>query len=230
MDRNWRGRMARMLWATACAALVAWPVMGPMQARAATPSVSELAARVDHHYNGLHSLEVAFVQTYTGMGLHKREAGALLLKKPGRMRWTYTEPDGKLYVLDGKYGYFYTPGQTEAQKVPAKKLDDLQSPLRYLLGHTELKRELPDLQMTGEENGEYTLQGVPRGMQKSIASVTLKVTADGLIREIRVAQTDGIVNELDFSGEADDVPAPNSAFMFHPPAGVYVVNSLTPME
>jgi outer membrane lipoprotein carrier protein len=226
MRNRLRGPMARTLGFAVSAALLALP----LQARATTPGVKELAARVDQHYNRLHSLEVAFVQTYTGMGLHKREAGALLLKKPGRMRWTYTQPDGKLYVLDGKFGYFYTPGQTEAQKVPAKKLDDLQSPLRYLLGHTELMREMPDLHITGEENGVYTLQGIPRGMQKSIAGVTLQVTADGYIREIRVAQTDGIVNELDFSGETDNVPAPNSAFVFHPPAGVYVVNSLTPME
>jgi outer membrane lipoprotein carrier protein len=221
-----RGLAARTLCLTACAVLATLP----LPAHAAAPGVKELAARVDQHYNRLHSLEVAFVQTYTGMGLHKREAGALLLKKPGRMRWTYTQPDGKLYVLDGRFGYFYTPGQTEAQKVPAKKLDDLQSPLRYLLGHTELMRELPDLHLVSEQNGEFTLAGVPRGMQKSIASVTLQVTADGYIREIRVAQTDGIVNELDFSGETDNVPAPPSAFVFHPPAGVYVVNSLTPME
>jgi outer membrane lipoprotein carrier protein len=226
MSAKMRGPIVRTLCLAACAVLTAHP----MPAHAATPSVKELAARVDQHYNRLHSLEVAFVQTYTGMGLHKREAGALLLKKPGRMRWTYTQPDGKLYVLDGRFGYFYTPGQTEAQKVPAKKLDGLQSPLRYLLGHTELMREMPDLHIAADENGTYTLVGVPRGMQKSISGVTLKVTAEGYIREIRVAQTDGIVNELNFSGETDNIPAPNSAFVFHPPAGVYVVNSLTPME
>lgn len=221
------GQMTRLLSATACMAALLAP---SLPACAATPSVTELASRVDHHYNSLHSLEVAFVQSYTGMGMHKREAGALLLRKPGRMRWAYTEPNGKLYVLNGKYGYFYTPGQTEAQRVPAKKLDDLQSPLRYLLGHTELKREIPNLHLVGEQNGVYTLSGVPKGMEKSISDVTLKVTAEGYIHEIQITQTDGVVNGLQFSGEADDVPAPASAFVFTPPAGVYVVNSTTPME
>ena len=85
------------------------------------------------------------MQTYTGMGMNRKESGVLLLKKPGKMRWTYTDPDGKLFVLDGKYGYFYSPGETEAQKVEEKKLDDLRSPLRFLLGHTELQKELAGL-------------------------------------------------------------------------------------
>ena len=115
-------------------------------------SAAGIAAKVDGHYNALHSLEVHFVQTYTGMGMNRRESGVLLLKKPGRMRWTYTDPDGKLFVLDGKDGYFYSPGESEVQKVDEKKLDDLRSPLRFLLGHTELEKELTGL--TGDAGWE----------------------------------------------------------------------------
>ncbi len=45
----------------------------------------------------------------------------LLLKKPGRMKWTYSQPQGKLFVLDGHNAYFYAPGQTEVQRVPCQK-------------------------------------------------------------------------------------------------------------
>jgi outer membrane lipoprotein carrier protein len=192
-------------------------------------SAAALAARIDHHYNSLRSLEVQFVQTYDGMGIHKREAGALLLKKPGRMVWTYTDPDGKLYVLDGKNGYFYSPGDSEAQRVPAKKLDDLQSPLRFLLGHTELEKELDDLRLSSQANGEYTLAGVPKGMAERVASLSLTTSPDGIIRVMRITETDGVVNTFDFSGEADNVPAPDSAFVFHPPSGVHIIQGMSPM-
>lgn len=232
MKKSLRGEhKARLYYCLPAILLLAALLPSVATARAeTTPNVKQLAAKVDHHYNRLHSLTTAFVQTYSGMGMQKRETGVLLLRKPGRMLWTYTDPNGKLYVLNGKYGYFYTPGQTEAQRVPASKLNDLQSPLRYLLGHTELMRELPDLHITGQQNGVYTLVGTPTHMGKSVASVTLKVTAEGLIRHIGVTQTDGVTNALDFSGETDDVPAPNSAFEFHAPDGVYVVNSMTPVE
>ncbi|MGA8160622.1 MAG: outer membrane lipoprotein chaperone LolA [Acidobacteriaceae bacterium] len=190
---------------------------------------AEIAARVDHHYNALHSLEVHFVQNYEGMGMHRHEAGVLLLKKPGRMRWTYTDPDGKLFILDGYDGYFYSPGETEAQKVPEKQLDDLRSPLQFLLGHTELEKELKNLTVTDSGNGLYVLAGVPKGLEQRVASLKITVTADGTIRSMTIEETDGVTNAFQFSGEAENVPAPNSAFVFTPPPGVHVVTGMPPV-
>jgi outer membrane lipoprotein carrier protein len=201
-----------------------------LSAHAATPTVASLASRVNHHYDSIRSLEVQFVQTYQGMGINKRQSGALLLKKPGLMRWTYTDPDGKLYILNRKYGYFYTPGQTGAQRVPARQIDDIQSPLRFLLGHTNLQREITGLHIVSQQNGAYTLQGVPRHMSKQITSISLTVTAQGVIRQIRVIQSDGVTNQFQFSGETDNVSAPPSAFEFHPPAGVAIVDSSSPLQ
>ncbi|MGC8548721.1 MAG: outer membrane lipoprotein chaperone LolA [Acidobacteriaceae bacterium] len=196
----------------------------------AKPSVSTLVSRVDHHYNSIRSLEVQFVQTYNGMGMSKRQSGALLLKKPGLMRWTYTDPDGKLYILNLKYGYFYTPGQNQAQRIPAKNIDDIQSPLRFLLGHTRLERELSGLRIASQQSGNFTLQGTPRRMGKQITSLSLTVTPQGIIRQIRIVEADGVTNEFQFSGETDNVPAPASAFEFHPPNGVAIVDGSSPLQ
>lgn len=201
-----------------------------LPAHAAAPSVSTLASRVDQHYNHLRSLGVEFVQTYQGMGMNKRQSGALLLKKPSYMRWTYTDPNGKLYILNHKYGYFYTPGQTEAQRVPAKQIDNLQSPLGFLLGHTNLERELKGLHITTQQDDTYTLEGTPRRSGTQIANLSLTVTAEGIIRSIRITEKDGVVNEFQFSGEADNVPAPASVFEFTPPPGVAVVDGSSPLQ
>jgi outer membrane lipoprotein carrier protein len=201
---------------------------GPAQAQT-TLNPKEIAGRVDHHYNALRSLEVHFVQSYEGMGMHRHEAGVLLLKKPGRMRWTYTEPDGKLFILDGHDGYFYSPGETEAQKVPEKQLDDLRSPLQFLLGHTELEKELKNLTVSASGNGLYVLAGVPKGLEQRVTSLKLTVGTDGAIRSMTIEETDGVTNTFTFSGEADNVPAPNTAFVFTPPAGVHVVMGMPPV-
>lgn len=192
-------------------------------------SAAALAERVDRHYNTLHSLEVQFTQEYTGMGMDRKEAGVLLLKKPGKMRWTYTHPDGKLFILDGHDGYFYSPGETEAQKVPEKALDDLRSPLRFLLGHTELEKELMGLRVTPEGNGTWELAGVPKGLEQRVSALKITATADGTIRGMTIEETDGVTNQFTFSGEADNVPAPNSAFVFTPPPGVHVVTGEPPV-
>ncbi len=88
-----------------------------------TPATSPLdkqaqaiVRRVDDHYNHLASLRTAYTEHYAGMGMDRSESGTLLLKKPGRMRWSYAEPAGKVFVLDGKFGWFYTPGDPQAQQ------------------------------------------------------------------------------------------------------------------
>ena len=101
-----------------------------------SPSARELAQRVDHHYDQIHSLKAGFTESYAGLGTQRTESGTLLLGKPGRMRWIYSTPPGKVFVLDGKYAWFYTQGDAQVQRMPAKELDDLRSPLRFLLGHT----------------------------------------------------------------------------------------------
>ncbi len=198
-------------------------------AQAQTPSADVMAARIDQHYNALHSLEVHFTQEYEGMGMNRREAGVLLLKKPNRMRWTYSKPAGKLFVLDGHNGYFYSPGDTTAQRVPIRQLDDLRSPLRLLLGHTKLAKELTGLTISPATDGAYTLTGIPRGMEKRVASFSVTATAQGVIQTMQVEETDGIRNTFLFSDEKPNAPAPDSEFMFTPPVGVQVVDGMPPV-
>jgi len=197
--------------------------------RAQSLSVKDLASRVDHHYNALHSLQINFTQHYQGMGMDRRESGVLLLKKSGRMRWTYSNPAGKLFVLDGHNAYFYSPGQTTAQRVPAKELSDLRSPISLLLGHTKLEKELHGLTMEPAANGLFTLTGVPKGMENRVSSLTLTVTPDGVIHSMEVDETDGVRNTFHFSNARPNAPAPDSAFVFTPPAGVQVVEGMPPV-
>ncbi|HEU5341102.1 outer membrane lipoprotein chaperone LolA [Edaphobacter sp.] len=184
--------------------------------------------RVDDHYNHLSSLRARYVEQYSGMGMNKTETGTLLLKKPGKMRWSYDEPVGKVFVLDGKYAWFYTPGDAQAQRVPAKELDDLRSPLRFLLGHTQLKKELENLTVTPEGSG-FRITGVPKGMEQRVKLLTLDVTADGAIQTMRIEEVGGAVTGFVFSNMEENVPVKSSEFVFTPPVGVTIVKGLPPV-
>ncbi len=78
------------------------------------------AARVDRHYNQLHSLKAGFTESYQGMGVKRTESGTLLLLKPGRMKWDYTSPPGKIFLLDGKFAWFYTRGDPRCSAFPPR--------------------------------------------------------------------------------------------------------------
>src|SRR5690348_707462 len=112
---------------------------------AAPPDIHSLAEAVDRRYNQMRSLQADFTETYRGPGIDRTESGTLWLKRPGKMRWEYREPKEKLFVTDGKNAWFYVPGERQARKTSVKKLEDLRSPLQYLLGHTKLEKELDGL-------------------------------------------------------------------------------------
>jgi outer membrane lipoprotein carrier protein len=191
-------------------------------------TAQQLAQRVDKYYNGLHSLRTAFTESFHGMGIDREESGVLLLRKPGKMRWSYSHPAGKVFVLDGKYAWFYSPGDAQVERVSASQLDDLRSPLRFLLGHTQLQKELVGLTLSSGPDG-LLLSGVPKGMEKRVEKIVLGVGPDGVIHSMSITEMDGAQTSFTFKDSVADAPAPNSEFVFHPPAGVPVVDGLPPV-
>jgi outer membrane lipoprotein carrier protein len=192
-------------------------------------SANDLAKRVDDHYNHLQSLKASFKEQYDGLGMHRSESGVMMLRKPGRMRWEYESTAGKVFVLDGKYAWFYAPGDTQVQRIAASQLDDLRSPLRFLLGHTRIESELRGLTLASGQGGTYTLSGQPKGEQKRIAKLALSVTAAGVITDIEIEEVDGAETRFSFTGEDPNARIPESAFHFNPPGGVPVVDALPPV-
>jgi outer membrane lipoprotein carrier protein len=191
-------------------------------------TAQQLAQRVDKYYNGLHSLRTAFTESFHGMGIDREENGVLLLRKPGKMRWSYSHPAGKVFVLDGKYAWFYSPGDAQVERVSASQLDDLRSPLRFLLGHTQLQKELVGLTLSSGPDG-LLLSGVPKGMEKRVEKIVLGVGPDGVIHSMSIIEMDGAQTSFTFKDSVADAPAPDSEFVFHPPAGVPVVDGLPPV-
>jgi outer membrane lipoprotein carrier protein len=144
------------------------------------------------------------------------------------MKWDYSAPAGKIFLLDGKYAWFYTQGDVRVQRIPAKELDDLRSPLRFLLGHTELEKEMDSLTLGNAANAQYTLTGQPKGQENRVSRLTLTITADGTITGIEIDEPDGAVTRFTFSAEQPNAAVGAESFRFTPPPGVPVVDALPP--
>ncbi len=196
----------------------------PFARAAATPGLAEIAARVDARYNHLATLKCSFTETYTGSGLTKQESGTLWLKRPGKMLWQYDQPQPKVFLADGKTAYFYVPGEDQGRRAPLKQLDDLRSPLRYLLGKTRLLKEFDGLQQLPSPAGLTLLEGVPKGMSETISSVRLTLEHD-LIIAIRIEQLDGSVTQFSFSNIEENVPIADARFRPAAPAGTHWIES-----
>ena len=187
-------------------------------------SVDRIAEGVDRHYNDLSSLRAQFTETYRGAGITRTESGTLWLRRPGKMRWEYTDPKEKLFVSDGKTAYFYVPGERQARMAPVKDLDDLRSPLRYLLGKTKLKKEFANLTArAGDRSGSVLIRGVPSSMADRVAEMTLEVDPQGQIQRILIEETDGSQTEFVFTGIQENLAVEDARFRFQPPPGVELI-------
>jgi outer membrane lipoprotein carrier protein len=134
--------------------------------------IQKLARAVDDHYNHLRSLQAEFTETYRGDGADRIESGTLWLKKPRKMRWEYRSPKEKLFVSDGQTMWSYFPAERQLRKTTLRKLDDLRSPLAFLLGKTKLENDLRGLSKVVDQSplgaGNILLRGVPRAMVGSL--------------------------------------------------------------
>jgi outer membrane lipoprotein carrier protein len=208
------------------------PLTALLTATALAPDVKSLAAAVDEHYNHLRSLEAEFTEVYRGSGMERTESGTLWLKKPGKMRWEYRSPKDKLFVSNGKDAWFYVPEDRQARRTEAKKLEDIRSPLAFLLGKTKLEKELqglslaPDVQPLQPEN--VVLRGVPRALADRVSEILLEITPLHRIVRIVIEEVDGAATEYRFGEMKEDVAIADGRFQFKPPEGTETVEGMGP--
>lgn len=182
---------------------------------------------MDNRYNHIRTLQAEFTELYRGAGMERTEVGTLWLKKPGKMRWEYRSPKEKLFVSDGKDAWFYLPSDRQVRKAPVRKLDDLRSPLRLLLGKTRLEKELQGLSLAPDvaplTPGNMMLRGIPKGIADRASQVLLEITPESQIARIVIEEVDGSVTEYRFDQQQENVEASDQQFRFNPPPGVEMV-------
>jgi len=190
--------------------------------------IHTLASAVDARYNHLQTLQTNFTEIYRGAGMERTESGTLWLKKPGKMRWQYRSPREKLFVSDGKDAWFYVPGEPQVRRTPVRQLDDLRSPLAFLLGKTKLEKELSGLSPAPDiaplAAGNVVLRGVPRAVADQVNQVVLEITPASWIDRIILEETDGSTTEFRFQGQTEDGKIDEHSFQFSVPPGVEVID------
>jgi outer membrane lipoprotein carrier protein len=184
---------------------------------------------VEDRYNHLRSLKVEFEESVSYAGqqgtskTRRQERGTLYLLRPGKMRWEYSDPAGKLFVSDGKMFYLYSPNSNQVQRIKPKQTDDLRAPLAFLLGKLDFQKEFGKITTRNTQEGiELTAQA--RSPQESYSQAVFTIDPQSYeIRRIRVDGQDGLVTEFVFSREALNISFPSSLFEFHAPPGAEVV-------
>jgi outer membrane lipoprotein carrier protein len=188
----------------------------------ADPALSTMLKNVETRYNKAKTLQVLFKEEYTPPGRVKRtENGILMLRKPGKMRWDYTQPKGKLVVSDGKMLQIYSPAENRVERVKFQESEDLRAPLAFLLGKLDFDKEFRNL-TTRQEGDSTRILAEPKGENLPYSAVEFLIATDYRIREVKATQFDHSSVVFSFDQERVDPPLDNKLFQFQPPKGAQV--------
>jgi len=196
---------------------------------AASPGLDGQLKSIEARYNRAQSLKLNFSETYAGIKSPvQNDSGVLYLRKPGRMRWEYSSPAGKLFISDGKDVVLYTPDEQRAEKSKLKESEDMRAPLAFLLGKLDFKKEFKSFETRGSGAGassENWIIAEPKSENLAYSKVEFLATPEGEILRVRITGQDQSKLDFTFSNEQLNVPVAPSLFTFHPPPGVQVVEA-----
>jgi outer membrane lipoprotein carrier protein len=227
------GSRATIVCTIACAiaALTAIGLLTASRLRAEPePDIQKILKGVEDRYNRIQTLEVKFTEKSAIQGRTRTEEGELYLRKPGRMRWQYTQPAGKLFVSDGKFIYLYTPSDHRYQRMPLKETEDMRAPLAFLLGRIHFNDDFREFTTLPDPDGDHLfITAIPKSDKLPYTEVTFLVSPDSsVIHWLRVVNQDGSREEFVFEHEQKNLPLRDGLFKFAPPPGAEFVDSAHP--
>jgi outer membrane lipoprotein carrier protein len=197
--------------------------------RAAEPTATELAQALQKKYSAIKGFSADFVQTYRGGVLNKQlsERGRLLIKKPGKMRFEYTDPEKKLFVSDGVKIYLYVPQDKQVTVSNMPPQDKATTPVLFLVGKGDLARdfqasftELP----SGSAAGSRALKLVPRTRQEDYDWLVIVVDPATLsLRGLSYGDPQGGTSSLSFTNLKENSGLADKEFDFKLPRGVDII-------
>lgn len=160
----------------------------PMTARPQTapsqqiPTPADLARRIQARYNAITDFTADFTQTYKYELVRQTsvERGELKVKKPNRMRWTYTAPTRKEFVADGTKFYQHFPKDKLVQINSLPEAGDAPLALLFLAGRGDLTRDFRPAMPAMQPAGEWQLLLTPIKRQEDYSTLTLVVRRDTL--------------------------------------------------
>jgi outer membrane lipoprotein carrier protein len=192
---------------------------------AADQNLDNLLKTVESRYNKAQSLRLDFSETYAGSKRPvQSDSGVLYLRKPGRMRWEYAAPAGKVFISDGKDVFFYLPDEQKAEKSKLKQSEDMRAPLAFLLGKLDFSKEFKSFQTRTDPAGTW-IAAEPKSENLAYTKVEFLATPDGEIHRVRVTGQDQSTLDFRFSNEQLNATVSPAMFTFHPPPGVQVVEA-----
>jgi outer membrane lipoprotein carrier protein len=149
------------------------------------------------------------------------------------MRWDYADPNGQVFVSDGKKLLIYQPpeeGEKRGQLLErALEQDQLPSAFSFLTGSGDLERDF-EVRLLDHDNekfkGGYVLQLIPRKPTPNyeqlvfyVRTLSIDGKRAGVVQRVLIIDAAGNRNRFDFSKVQFNRQVPDKRFSYRPPKG-----------
>lgn len=180
---------------------------------------------VEKRYNTAKTLIMDFEQTYSAQGAARRpEKGVVHLDKPGKMRWNYSDPEGKVFLTRDNEFLFYSPRSNRVERGSVKESADYRAPFAFLLGRIDFRREF-DRFLSRKEGENLWITATPKSPKFPYEKVSFLVTPDHRIARLLLEGKDNSEMLFVFRNEQRNVGIPSSTFAFEAPKGAEIVET-----
>jgi len=191
--------------------------------------------QLESTYKRARTLGAKFLQEYSEGGrVTRSEAGTAYFRRPGKMRWEYAAPENNLFVVDGKFAWFYVPADRTVTRVAARDSSDWRTPLALLAGEMKVSRVCSKFILAADQPKDASVVRIDctvRGTEKESKAGKPHDTAyfeikksSGELQRVVVTGSGGVRMEMQFSNWQFDPPAGDELFHFQPPKGVAIVD------
>ncbi len=194
-----------------------------------------IVSLVQAFYDQTTTLQADFQQSrYTRIyDRHDRATGRVAFKKPGKMRWDYAQPNGQVFVSDGKKLLIYQPpeeGEKRGQLIERSLGEDqLPSAFSFLTGSGNLDEDFEVRLLEHDDEkfrGGYVLQLIPRKPTQNYEQLVFYVRLlsegakrAGVVQRVLIIDSAGNRNRFDFSNMKFNRDVADKRFNYRPPKG-----------
>jgi len=193
--------------------------------RELSADLENIIARVETRYAaGGFSGTFKQVSTLKAMQITDHASGKIFVKRPGKMRWVYEQPDRQIIITDGVSLWIYRPDDYQVMVGRAPEFFGkgrgaaFLSDMRHIREQFQISMESPD------SKGDYVLKLVPVEKNFDLSRIYLTVSKNGFeITKIITYNEYGDENRIDLTDIEFVQNMDDKLFHFDIPEGVDIL-------
>lgn len=213
--------------------LIKEPIKEPAKMAKADPATRDAATLntaiegVQKYYDNIKDFQASFQQKYTYAALRRTQesTGKVIYKKPGLMRWDYTNPSQKSFIIDNSRLWIYQPADKTAFVNACFQQDGLTASVAFLLGSGKIKDQFT-AQWSSSVYGnatDYHIELLPKQNNSVFSKLVMVVDPKtNQVKQSIVVDSQNNTNQFVYSDIKINQKPSDSVFSFTPPSDTVV--------